>query len=220
MRALVVPLALTLSLSVAVPAPAAEVRVEQRFVEVYKGMGRTETTLRFAAGAGEANRLSLVRGPLAIDVLDAGAPVAAGPGCVAIEGGARCGIPTLDVLAEVDLADGDDRFVARAAGEGEIGLTVRGGDGADALRGADAVTAQLLVGDAGDDELTGGAGPDRLAGGTGADRMAGGGGADRFEEPVQAETDEMDGGEGFDWVSYRARAARPSWRVVHGGPDA
>lgn len=90
---------------------------------------------------------------------------------------------------------------------------LHGGPGADDLHGGPG--ADDLFGEEGDDELFGGADADLLEGGPGADRLDGGGGADTedggagddvFDQGSTANGgDDLDGGSGFDLVSYDLR---------------
>lgn len=81
--------------------------------------------------------------------------------------------------------------------------TVIGSDHDDMIIGDE--DREIFYGGAGDDVLRGKGGNDRLIGGTGADKVAGGGGDDMTAEApasLEPEDDILEGGRGYDWVSY------------------
>ncbi len=144
--------------------------------------------LRLVAGPGEYNKLTIApAGAAAVSVVDSGAPLTYGSGCVAqfCSGATRM---------EADLGDGDDALTLSAplpsvlqGGLGNDALTLTaltpglastldGGEGDDAL--ASAAGADVLLGGPGFDSLVGADGDDRLDGGTGGDSADGGAGAD------------------------------------------
>ncbi len=117
----------------------------------------------YTAAPGEANRVTVLRTPSVVRIIEAGAPLAAGAGCTVVAPGtAEC--PAGGVRrVTVDAGDRDDHVTTSLATE----TIARGGDGDDVLEGGE-----------GPDTLTGGVGDDRLLGGNGADYLDGSAGAD------------------------------------------
>ena len=154
-RALVLPGALALGLLLAGPAAAATVSA---------GGGAA----RYAAGPGEANRVTVHALGELVTVQDAGAPLTAGAGCTAVDAStATCDGADPTPSLTLALGDGDDLL---AIGDvPDWAVLADGGPGADVLRGGP--SGDVLGGGAGDDVLRGGAGQDRLDGGGGADRL-------------------------------------------------
>ena len=139
--------------------------------------------LRYAAAAGEANRVTVELSGTSFTVEDTGAPLRAGLGCVAqTPNRATClaglGSPT----ASADLGDQSDTLVAR----GGLALTASGAAGDDRLEGGP-----------GSDTLDGGAGNDTLIGGEGVDTLRGGDGDDRLDSR-DSEVDTLECGAGAD----------------------
>jgi Ca2+-binding RTX toxin-like protein len=169
-------------------------------------------SLVYTAAPGEVNRVTL-RWSGGLLVEDPGAVITPGAGCRAVDAHtARCSVGSPSVTS-LNLGDGDDHALLLAAG------AVDGGDGADVLRGGEAVSDVYLTGGPGDDALTlgdranfgrldGGDGDDRLSagrgegvlvGGAGNDALAAGRGPDRLEPGTGA--DSVDGGPGADtWL--------------------
>ena len=189
--------------------------------------------VRIAAAPGERNDVTVLPQPGAgktepdeVLIRDAGAPLTAGPGCRAQDGGVRCGDPGECVSFVVaELGDEDDRFSAGPVGNCReaSSLEVDGGPGADDLRAGDGNAE--LSGGPGDDALTGGPEPDRLHGGDGADALAGGDGEDLLvgDDRIPA-PDRLDGGaDGYgpigDLVSYGDRTAPVIVDLSDSGPD-
>jgi Ca2+-binding RTX toxin-like protein len=154
-------------------------------------------------------------------VRDAGAPLAAGAGCVSVDAhAARCS-SSLPVYGRAWLGDGDDRLrsavfsiVDAGAGEDTVELTGRaaeidGGAGDDVLH---AVRPTRIDGGPGDDRIRdddgGGTGNGRfgssLVGGDGDDVLTGG--------PLN---DGFSGGPGSDRLDGRGGADRASWISSH-----
>ena len=134
-------------LAVAAPASAATVSV-------------AGSVLRVTAAPGEWNAISVAPpffpGPApSLVVSDAGAPIAAGAGCLPAltPGSVACGTSGV-ASVEVDAGDADDSVLVSAP----LPARIWGGDG--------------------DDELAGGVGPDSLDGGTGSDSAEAGPGDD------------------------------------------
>ena len=159
------------------------------------------STLTYAAGAGEANSVSIAF-DAAISgyrITDSTAPVMGGPGCGAVDHEVDCEDKGVSVII-VNLRDGDDKWlggdikvvptVDGGAGSDDlegIGF-LSGGDGNDTLKSLD-VDSQLdggagddlLVGGIGNDNLDGGSGDDLLIGNDGNDTLLGGPGLDRVD---------------------------------------
>lgn len=157
--------------------------------------------LVFEAAPGERNDVSW-DGDGAL--IDAGAPVVAGPGCSMTGDPHRvdCGRPGYGRLR---LGDGDDALDG-SGGSGPAQLAVEGGAGDDSLTGGP-----------GRDEIRGEPGSDRVLGGAGDDRLDGGDdvrldGGRRLVEPAP---DLVDGGPGDDVLHGRHAAD-----VLVGGPGA
>jgi Ca2+-binding RTX toxin-like protein len=149
--------------------------------------------IRYVAGAGEHNAPSISAipesWPSAYFVRDPGASVTPGPGCLAIDalrvGCFAFGGALYDL--RFDLGDEDD--VLRL--EGSSSVQANGGPGDDQLFGGDSF-----------DELDGGGGRDELRGGDGFDRVTDG---DRDDGGGQLDADVLDGGRGYDMISYELR---------------
>jgi Ca2+-binding RTX toxin-like protein len=133
----------------------------------------TANTISFDAGSGEQNHLFVLRAPNAIRMLDTGAPITSGVGCVAVTSAEVVCPHSTPQRIDVALGDMDD-FVSVAGG---IGAALEGGDGNDTLEGGGG--RDHLVAGAGNDVLLGGGGRDLLDGGPGADSLDGGSGFDR-----------------------------------------
>lgn len=210
MRSLLTLVAVMLGLAAA-PAGAATVRVD--VVDPpdnpkAAGSDPPTATVIYEGAPGEANAVTVGTDATgAVVVADAGAALAAGPGCVAQLTGAvtcpvvRTGLPSFGGI-DVRLGDGADRLTAATIVRGF------GGAGADVLEGSGS-----LNGEAGDDTLTGGPGADTLAGGSGDDRVSGGAGDDVVEGDATViyggadviGDDDIDGGEGTDTLRMYTR---------------
>lgn len=113
---------MTAALTVVLAAPAygATARVEN---------GR----ILYVAAAGERNQLTTAESPGTLVLRDAGAPITAGDGCTAVEGGVSCSVPStsgLPPVLDAYLGDGDDTYKGTSRFD-----NVRGGSGNDRLRG-------------------------------------------------------------------------------------
>jgi hypothetical protein len=117
-------------------------------------------TVVYRAGPREANRVVVTRVGDAVRVADAGAPLAAGAGCRALD--ARSALCSGANRANVRTGDRDDTVIAHG-----VAVNADAGAGEDTLRGAGPA-----------DVLRGGRGPDLVIGGGGADDMFGGPGED------------------------------------------
>jgi Ca2+-binding RTX toxin-like protein len=171
------------------------------------------------AESGEANELLVALSDEVILVADAAAPLAAGDGCAAVEGGVECDVAGLAVL-HVEAGDGDDGVTVEAAG---LRVEVDAGAGDDTVDAAAATGPAALAGGAGSDLLEGGAGADVLdgaegndvlRGGAGNDSLTGGAGTDSLQGEAGGDTlladpgaDVLTGGAGVDTVSYASRTA-------------
>ncbi len=134
----------------------------------------------FEAGPGESNRLLVEASSTGrlIRLTDAGAEIAAGPGCETDpQGRVLCSISAGVRLVQARLADGADRADARTPSSTAAQVNVKGGPGRDLIRGQGRSRFNF-AGDEGDDQLVGGDGRDILRGGAGRDLMTGRGGAD------------------------------------------
>ena len=197
----------------------------------------------YRASPGETNQLRLIRsmsplGVAQIRVTDAGAPLAAGPGCTSLDAHTADCAPVVDaqvlygtLWADARLGDGDD---TAEAGVDSTTMTSLAGGNFDLWGegGNDRLSIPSykyyygdLHGGPGDDVLhnLGYAGEQTLDGGPGSDEIVGGRGYDilRDGDPDDAPApDTMDGGgSGFDVVSYEgnARSLRIDLEAGRGG---
>lgn len=169
------------------------------------GAGGTSWNATYTAGPGEVNQVTVVRSGRRLVFHEAAAQLAAGQGCRRDdERTVTCERAGVTVEVRVFGGDLDDRIRIPDG-------VARGGAGGDALFGGGAF-GSVLYGEEGDDEVHGGAGGDSIVGGLGHDRLFGEGGDDRFDESTAFETeaapadlDHLDGGPGFDRVTYSRR---------------
>ena len=153
------------------------------------------TAITYAAAAAEANQPVITYIATATPryrVTDAGAPLAAGAGCVVVPGGLECddlGVTSISVT----LADLDDRGGSIAA-DIVATLNLNAGDGADTFSNGSG--GGNLAGGAGADELAGGVGNETLNGEAGGDVLRGGAGNDNLVGG--ADNDQLFGGTGND----------------------
>jgi Ca2+-binding RTX toxin-like protein len=194
------------SLGVAGPASASTAWVSQ-----------VTNTLFYQAAPGETNALEISDGPAGITLVDTGAVIVPGNGCIAVSAN--------EVLCEGAsvlgrLGDGNDtgavvlgdRVHGIVGGTGDDVLTVcagctgslHGDDGDDHLVGGD--IRGTLDGGAGNDVIEGGDGEDFIAGDKGNDLIAAGAGADTILPGLGNDT--VDGGADRDTLRY-ATATRP-----------
>lgn len=167
----------------------------------------------FRADPGERNAVKIENTDGRVTLRDAGAPVRAGAGCQPVDPSAvSCSLGGMSVLeSSVSLGDGDDQ------------LTVAGWLGGIADEGLGGL-AEIDAGP-GDDIVVGGRGSETVEGGPGRDVLQGGRGDDRFpagDEDLGA-PDRVDGGPGWDLVSYaqmtrRVRADLTDGKPVQGPP--
>lgn len=146
-------------------------------------------TLRFDAAPGEVNRVAvtpLAGDPAGVVVRDAGAPVRVGDGCVALDEHAAACSPSRFAGAPAERPARFTRVVVSTgdrSDEAENGVAdtprvlLRGGEGADVLRGHDGAVDDA-DGGPGPDRIAGRGGPDFLSGGAGRDEVSGGAGDD------------------------------------------
>ena len=168
-------------------APAGAVAGTASIVEDYdERAGQTYQTVRYTAGAGERNHLTVAAGQDRVTLADS-AGIATGPGCSRPDPGdsttAVCTYASPDQVGgpvDVELADGDDR--ASVTG---WRAELDGGPGQDLL------TAEAGAG------MTGGRGDDDLRGGPGEDLF--------YEGAASSGSDTIRGGEGRDQVLYSER---------------
>ena len=166
-------LAFVLLLILAAPAGAATVSVERRNQCDYKSGGcYGYDAMRFVAAEGEANDLEVTRDGRTHTFRDAGAPVAPGAGCRAVDAHTVTCTTAEDGFAlEIRAGDGDDRVHAPTA------YRIEGGEGNDILHG------RQTFGGAGNDRLSGEGGHD---GGDGDDHIVGNGNAGPGDDVVDA----------------------------------
>jgi Ca2+-binding RTX toxin-like protein len=160
-------------------------------------MGRMEF-VTFEAAPGERNDVHVTSDSAGAVVSDAGAAIAAGPGCNKTgPATVACSSPNRGPFVEVLLGDGADRATSDQQiydlSSRRAPITIFGGDGDDALTGSDdADILDLLDGGDGDDRIDGRAGRDLLWGRNGDDVLVGG-----------DSEDVIDGGDGDDRVEAR-----------------
>jgi hypothetical protein len=207
--ALAAPLvAVALAVPVVSPVQAAEVRLERLQFDCTRTPCPPDHGERLVVrgGRGEANRLSVARGPAGeFQVTDAGAPLRAGPGCtLAAEQLVSCPTSTPRVVAFVFAGDRGDAVTSSVA------VNVDGGRGNDRLAGSP--LADALYGARGRDVVRGNGGDDALGDG----RLPRPIPPNQFEgrffpplldptTPVPAERDVFDGGVGTDTLGYEGR---------------
>ena len=167
-------------------------------------------TVRFVAGAGEANRvvITLSSEPYGVVITDSGAPVLAGQRCTSLSAyTVRCDRPPeggLAVYPDVILGDRDDKLASRSG----FGFRGYGGPGNDRLLGSP--ETDVLDGGGGRDQLYGGGSQDFLTDGD-LDGMAGN---------AAPGSDILDGGRGpNDTVSYDQRSVPVNVDIRDPGPD-
>jgi hypothetical protein len=202
-------IALLVLAGVATPARAAEVHAEPLRVCDSAGCLYLEQ-FRYTAAPGEVNELTVEYG-LADYTFRDRVPLTAGRGCTALADGS---VSCFASSGRADLGDGDDR--ASTVGPERYftnAPAVDGGPGNDVLSGRgdlaggtgdDRLSGTRLAGGDGSDVLTG-TGADYLVGGSGSDTLSGGANADTLvgDGPGAVPApDVLDGGEGFDDVSY------------------
>jgi Ca2+-binding RTX toxin-like protein len=151
----------------------------------------TGSTLSFVAAPGEANDLTVSLSAGTYTLVDAGAPVTAGAGCVQV-GPAEVTCLNTGVTALV--LDGRDVGDSIAVGAGTAPATLTGAGGDDVLTGGSG--ADTLNGGADADHLDGAGANDVLNGDSGDDVLVGAAGADTFN-----------GGTGVDLADYSARTS-------------
>jgi hypothetical protein len=160
-------------------------------------------SLRYVAGDGEANDVTLQGDLHSVVVTDSGAEIAAGPGCSPSGDHSVTCTSALEMSLGLHLGDEDDRITSAGPS-----FTADGGDGDDVMLGGE--MGASLRGERGDDVLDTGAASGSLLGGEGADTMTGHDGRDLFMGGPGPDT--IDGGgnpETYtlgDEVSYRDHA--------------
>jgi hypothetical protein len=180
----------------------------------------------FHAAPGEVNRLLIEISTTGrvVRLSDAGAAIAAGPGCQADSAGrVLCQIEDGVRLVQADLADGADRADVVTASLRAAQVNVTGGAGDDVIRGRGPSRLNfsgnegndLLHGSEGEDVLRGQDGDDRMSGRDGGDLMIGDAGDDVLR--AGAGRDRLFGGLGTDKLDARDRPALAD-SVVHCGP--
>ena len=211
-------LLLTILAALTLPPTAFAGTASVGFVDAGKGTGG-DPALLYNATPGERNTIVLARdttfaGAISVLLRDTGAAVTAGPGCASLdERTVRCGAQGGGVSAIViNTGDGDDTVTLpsdRSLGTDRV--QVVGGDGADRLTGAGALSGgpgrDVLTGSPRDrDILAGGGGDDVLRAGDGDDVLLGDAdSADAGSPDAGGGDDVIDGGAGSDEVRYSGR---------------
>jgi hypothetical protein len=166
-------------------------------------------SVRFVAGAGEANRvvITVSREPYGVVITDSGAAVVAGEFCTSLDAHTvRCHPPpesSLSPYPDVMLGDLDDEV---SSGSG-FGFRGYGGPGND-----------RLLGSPDGDTLDGGGGRDALYGGNGRDFLTDGD-LDGMAGDGAPGPDILDGGPGPDSVTYGQRTVAVDIDTGDPGPD-
>jgi Ca2+-binding RTX toxin-like protein len=195
LRAAALPAALALA---ALLAPAS----------AHAGTVSAGMALAFAAGPGEANRVTVSRSADRIVFTDA-LPIA--ESALACDGNGTtvvsCAAAPAPAAVTVDLGDLDDRLTVGALG-GAIRAEGAGGAGIDRLDAAAATGYVALDGGAGGDALVAGTGESDLTGGEGDDVLTGGpdGASTTYLMGATADgADQLLGGAGLDVAGYAQR---------------
>ena len=165
----------------------------------------------FTAAPGEANHLLVLATVDGYRVVDQGAALTAGAGCIQVFANEVHCSPTEN--AEIYAGDMDDFVSASAEGAGLVG-----GEGDDVLEAG--AWGNVLQGGPGDDTLRGGFGSDNLDGGAGADIMDGGPGPGKDSVSYGSRTAPVtvDGeGEGDDGEAGEGDTVLPSVEAIGGG---
>jgi Ca2+-binding RTX toxin-like protein len=189
-------------------AEAAEVRLERLYFDCTRTQCPPDHAERLVVqgGRGEANRLSVARGPAGeFQVTDAGAALRAGPGCtLAGEQLVACPTSSPRLSAFVFAGDRGDTVTSSVA------VSIDGGSGNDRLAGSP--LADALHGGEGRDVVRGNGGDDALRDGrvrrlTPPEQFDGRSFPPMLEPtaPVPAERDLFDGGQGADTLGYEGR---------------
>jgi Ca2+-binding RTX toxin-like protein len=184
--------------------------------------------IAFTAGFAEANDVTISFTPEAVTVVDAGAPITAGPGCAsdAESGGVSCPEPhpgeAPGIALEVALGTRDDRLrlddcsgeLRRIAVSGSVGndtVTVGACSGAQLTvdAGADDDVVTTSLNHSGTNTLYGGHGRDRLAVNEGGRAFLFGGGGD---DELSWNALIFDPEQPTDWVSVNGEAGDDLFR--------
>jgi hypothetical protein len=164
----------------------------------------------FTAGKGEKNDVALTVRGKSFTVVDDGASISAGKGCVSKSASkVVCSSKREIGYFKIRLGNRDDRgLVGRSRGYSAARVVIHGGDGDDRIAAPKLTNYGFFSGQGGDDVLTGTRDDDALAGGPGEDRLVGGPGHDTLKPDARGsvqENDKMDGGRGDDLVDYSGR---------------
>lgn len=198
-RAARLSVAVAFTLAAAAPASAGTVSLE--YEPPIPGVPPEPAYELVVRGGSGAERLTLTRDARGFAIADSGGiPLTAREGCTRTRGGVFCPTPetATQYAAFVTGSGGSDIVDAsRLAAD----LTLRGGDGNDALGGSPG--NDVLAGGDGDDWIGGGAGDDRIQGGPGSDLLGGGPGSDSatyrdHRSPVRVDLKEGSGGSAAD----------------------
>jgi len=193
--------------------------------------------LRYEAAAGEVNVVTVRVGAGGVTLVDTGARISAGQGCVAVnehevlcvadQVRANLGDKADTATAETTTTPGFYASFWGWSGDDDLSLSsqfdgfLAGGKGTDHLLAGN--EGSFLIGGAGNDLIEGGAGPDWIIGDEGDDTLRGGDGADKFIPALGSDT--LAGGLGTDTVIYRPATRSMVVNLVTGvaignGPDA
>jgi len=220
--------AASLSLLACGSAIAAEVSVEEKLWTPpdppTSPYAPTDTNNRavlvFTAAAGEQNQVTVIEAAkngdlVSLQVTDPGTTLSPGPNC---SGGGSPGSPvtcTMHAPKSAQLIYCGKLCARHEPGSGwTASMRVELGDGSDSFDassfrgGYENKYAEVVSGGSGDDRISTGSGDDEIDPGTGEDEVHGGDGRDRVFATATADGPDLYdlGPDGFDMVSYEARA--------------
>ena len=193
----------------------------------------TETSpyprLRFEAGPGEANELTVVYGAgdpghFAVDLTDGGAAVSAGAGC---SGGGATGVQVECLVHRYHALEtypcGRDCVAPVPNSAWYPRLSISLGDGGSSFEAPEAPPAgepplpMYVAGGSGGDLIVTGNGDDAITPGSGVDAVHAGGGSDEVIAPAQPDGPDLyDLGAGFGRADYSARTT--PIELIEGSP--
>ena len=167
-------------------------------------------TLRYVAGAGEANEVEVSREGQIPTIHDSGAVIVAEAGCLSVDAHTvTCTAITGGILSLGDLADSltlvhtfDAFSIAGGAGPDTLLSCVPCQVGLFGEGGEDSLSGQFLAGGPGNDTLSGTSGTDVLDGGRGNDTIRAGEGSDSITPG--GGNDVIDAGAGTDGLEFNS----------------